>query len=250
MKPIAELSGLDSGRFGIRIAKAFVSDIRDVRLMAREAAELRAAMVIIRTPASALDAAHELERLGGSLMDVLIYCARGVSAPDLEDVGTVNIRTMRSEDVDSVVDIARASFRGYLGHYHTDERLPKHLADEVYISWTERSCRSREVADEVLIADAGKGPIGFMTFRANSPEEGEAIIGGVMPRAQGRGIYRSLLVRGMGWCHARGMARMVVSTQITNVAVQRVWARLGFEPQKSFLTFHLWMDRLTSAPGR
>jgi hypothetical protein len=36
------------------------------------------------------------------------------------------------------------------------------------------------------------------------------------------------------------MARMVVSTQITNLAVQKVWVRQGFELTGSYYTFHLW----------
>ena len=79
-------------------------------------------------------------------------------------------------------------------------------------------------------------------MRLNSPEEGEGVLFGVAPAAQGRGIYRSFMVRGMEWCLAQGTSRMVVSTQITNIAVQKVWTRLGFEPHKSYLTFHRWFD--------
>ena len=35
---------------------------------------------------------------------------------------------------------------------------------------------------------------------------------------------------------------MVLSTQVTNLAVQKVWSRLGFEPSRSYYTFHLWFD--------
>jgi len=42
------------------------------------------------------------------------------------------------------------------------------------------------------------------------------------------------------WFEARGRSRMLISTQITNVAVQKVWIRLGFEPSKSYYTFHKW----------
>ena len=63
---------------------------------------------------------------------------------------------------------------------------------------------------------------------------------GVAPEAQGRGIYRSLMIGAMLWFRTRGTARMVVSTQVTNAAVQKVWTRLGFEPWKSNYTFHKW----------
>jgi hypothetical protein len=48
------------------------------------------------------------------------------------------------------------------------------------------------------------------------------------------------MVAAMAWLAARGRTRMVVSTQITNLAVQKVWARLGFEPSSSYYTLHRW----------
>jgi GNAT superfamily N-acetyltransferase len=86
--------------------------------------------------------------------------------------------------------------------------------------------------------------VGYFTLRLNNLEEGEAVVGGVQYSARGKGIYRSFITRGMEWCLSKGAARMLVSTQITNVAVQKVWARLGFEPSLAFYTFHKWFDKL------
>jgi GNAT superfamily N-acetyltransferase len=84
--------------------------------------------------------------------------------------------------------------------------------------------------------------VGFATLRLNNPEEGEGVLFGVGPLAQGQGIYRSFMIHGMEWCLQQGMTRMVVSTQITNIAVQKVWTRLGFEPSHAYYTFHKWFD--------
>jgi len=108
--------------------------------------------------------------------------------------------------------------------------------------WAFRSCVSRDVADEVLVAHVAGSIIGFFTLRLNSPEEGEAVVGGVAPSARGRGIYRSFIIHGMEWCLSQGATRMLVSTQITNIAVQKVWTRLGFEPSHAYYTFHKWFD--------
>jgi GNAT superfamily N-acetyltransferase len=77
-------------------------------------------------------------------------------------------------------------------------------------------------------------------MRLNSPQESEGVLFGVTPAAQGRGLYRSLMLAGMHWSKLRDAGRMVVSTQITNIAVQKVWTRLGFEPSGSCYTFHKW----------
>jgi GNAT superfamily N-acetyltransferase len=199
--------------------------------------------LIVRCPAGKLDTAQTLEGHGGRLMDVLVYYARDLrKRPIPADTGDVALRPVRPADVATVGVIARQSFQGYFGHYQADPRLDTKLADEVYVSWAERSCLSREVAGEVLIADDGNALLGFATLRMNSPEEGEGVLFGVAPEAQGRGIYRSFMIGGMNWCLTQGATRMVVSTQVTNIAVQKVWTRVGFEPLKSYLTFHCWFD--------
>ncbi len=239
----AELSALDEERFGYRTAKAVVHDDAEAAASVDDAGNLGAKLLIVRCRAEDLHAAQMLEERGARLMDVLVYYARDLRKhPIPADVGGVPVRPLRDGDADAVAAIARDSFAGYLGHYHADPRIDRAKADEVYVSWAYRSCVSRDVAHEVLIADDGAALLGFATLRRNAPDEGEGVLFGVAPAAQGRGIYRSFMIGGMNWCVAQGAARMVVSTQITNIAVQKVWTRLGFEPHKSYLTFHRWFD--------
>jgi GNAT superfamily N-acetyltransferase len=241
--PLAELSPLDEERFGVRTAKAVVKDVAEARSAVEESGALGARMLIVRCPADHLRVAQALEDLGCRVMDVLVYYARELRKhPIPPDTSGVSVRGVREEDAAPVAEIARQSFKGYVGHYHADPRLDPVSADEVYVSWAYRSCLSRDVAGEVLIAEDGASRLGFATLRRNSEEEGEGVLFGVAPAAQGRGIYRSFMIRGMEWCVAQGVSRMVVSTQITNIAVQKVWTRLGFEPHKSYLTFHRWFD--------
>src|SRR5262249_9036400 len=160
-----------------------------------------------------------------------------VSRPIPADDCPVPIRPMRAGEADSVRRIAVEIFRGYFGHYHADPRLDPQQCDAAYVSWAERSCLSKDVAEEVLVAELEGRLVGFITLRRNSAEEGEAVVGGVLPEAQGLGIYRAFLVHSMEWCKAQGCTRMLVSTQVTNNAVQKVWARLGYEPSYSYYTF-------------
>jgi GNAT superfamily N-acetyltransferase len=184
-----------------------------------------------------------MEREGFLLMDTLLYYARNLAtAPVPEDTGSVPIRPVRPGEEDDVMRVAAESFRGYYGHYHADPRLDCEACDAVYSSWAYRSCVSRDVADEVLVADVDGAVAGFATLRLNTPAEGEGVLFGVAPAAQGRGIYRSFMVEAMRWCVEQGAEDMVVSTQVSNTAVQRVWARLGFTASRSYYTFHKWFD--------
>jgi GNAT superfamily N-acetyltransferase len=102
-------------------------------------------------------------------------------------------------------------------------------------------CINRDANTDVLIGEHPAGVVaGFATLRMNSPEEGEGVLFGVHPCAQGRGMYWSFMVKALEWCGQRGASRMVVSTQITNLSVQKVWTRMGFELFSSYYTFHLW----------
>jgi GNAT superfamily N-acetyltransferase len=136
--------------------------------------------------------------------------------------------------------VAAGAFQGYYGHYHADPKLDRNKCDEGYVSWAVRSCTLKQVATEVLVAERDNQIVGFATLRLNSPEEGEGVLFGVAPEAQGIGIYRSFMVSGMQWCKEQQVKRMIVSTQVTNVAVQKVWCRVGFEPAYSYYTFHKW----------
>ncbi|MBZ0288565.1 MAG: GNAT family N-acetyltransferase, partial [Anaerolineae bacterium] len=64
----------------------------------------------------------------------------------------------------------------------------------------------------------------------------------VDPALQGKGVGRGLMIGALLWFEARGIAKMLISTQVTNVASQKVWVRLGFEPSHAFYTFHKWFD--------
>jgi GNAT superfamily N-acetyltransferase len=238
-----ELSPLEEARFGIRTARAPALTVTSLPSVLAFCRAERVRLLIARCRTDDLDAAQALEDAGGRLMDTLVYYARDLRRTPLpSDPRLESIRSVRSADVDALVDIARDAFRGYGGHYHADPRLDRRACDETYVSWIRRSCESREVAADVLVCDIDGAPGAFATMRMNSPEEGEGVLFGVAPRAQGQGVYRALIAKGLAWCHAKDASRMVVSTQVTNLAVQKVWVRLGFEPGSSYYTFHAWLD--------
>lgn len=241
--PPVHLSPIDGECFGISVARAPVVALDTLPAVNDFCGENSIALLIARCPASELRVAQTMERDGFSLMDTLVYYSRDlVKAPIPSDLGKVLIRPIQPGEEDGVKRVAVESFRGYFGHYHADDRLDRKQCDEVYTSWAVRSCTSGDVADEVLVADLGGRIVGFATLRLDSPQEGEGVLFGVAPSAQGHGIYRSFMIGGMDWCLSKGATRMVVSTQITNTAVQKVWARVGFEPSHACYTFHKWFD--------
>jgi GNAT superfamily N-acetyltransferase len=234
------LSPLDSARWQVPTAKAAGVTAQGLPAALAFCRSHRVGFLVARCAADDLAAAQAMEREGFALMDTLVYFSRKLAAETPEDSSGVSTRELREGEGGAVEEIARQAFSGYLGHYHSDPRLDRRQCDEVYIDWARRTCASADPAEGVLVAAAEGRIVAFATMRLNSGDEGEGVLFGVAPAAQGRGIYRSLMIAGMSWCAQRGRSRMVVSTQVTNVAVQKVWTRVGFEPSAAQYTFHKW----------
>jgi GNAT superfamily N-acetyltransferase len=233
-------SDVDSERFGVRVARAHVVRENLPQVLEFCAAE-QINLLIARCATKELRIAQEMEGLGFLLMDTLVYYSFDLMKRAIpEDSPRANVRKFVLDDKSKIEMVAAAAFEGYFGHYHADTRLDRSKCDEGYVSWAVRSCTSKQVASEVLVAELDNNVIGFATLRLNTAEEGEGVLFGVAPEEQGIGIYRSFMVNGMQWCKEQQAKRMVVSTQITNVAVQKVWSRVGFEPADSYYTFHKW----------
>jgi GNAT superfamily N-acetyltransferase len=241
--PQVQLSGIDQERFGICTARASQVTLETLPATLDFCRINDVVLLITRCSAADLAVAQAMERKGFVLMDTLVYYARNLAKiPIPPDTGQVPVRFVQPGEEHDVKAIASESFHGYFGHYHADERLDRVKCDAIYPDWAFRSCVDRDVADEVLVAELDGSIVGFATLRLNSPEEGEGVLFGIAPAAQRRGIYRSFMVRGMEWCLSAGSTRMVVSTQINNIAVQKVWTRVGFEPSHAYYTFHKWFD--------
>jgi ribosomal protein S18 acetylase RimI-like enzyme len=240
---MVSLSALDQERFGIVTARDSLFTAETLTDALRFCQENAVQMLVARCTSDDLPAAQAMEKAGGRLMDTLVYYARDLDRPFPEQGGSVPLRLLRPGDSAGVCQVAAESFRGYLGHYHADPLLDRAKCDEVYVSWAERSCLDRAAASTVLVAEDSGRITGFLTILERSPEEQEIILNGVDPAVQRRGIYRALVLAAMSHAQRNGARRLTVSTQLTNTVVQRTWTKLGFEPFRSYYTFHLWFDR-------
>jgi RimJ/RimL family protein N-acetyltransferase len=200
-------------------------------------------LLIARTPTIGIHAAQAMEEDGYRLMDTLVYYSKPLKdRPLVELDGDVTPRPIQLGEEEGVKQVAETAFRGYSGHYHADQRLPREQCDQVYPSWAYNLCIDKSEDLEVFVVDSQSEITGFGAFRMNNPAEGEGVLFGVSPTFQRRGIYRSILIAGINWCIQSGADRVVSSTQITNIASQRAWIGLGFEPTKAYYTFHKWFD--------
>jgi len=239
----ARFSQLDSDRFGIRVARAQISSGALPQVM-ESCAEQKIDLLVARCAVSDFANIHALESHGFLLTDTLVYYSFDLArrSPPA-DTGEFPVRSLRPEDSEQVQAVAAAAFKGYVGHYHADRRLDRRKCDEAYSDWAARSCVPGLAADHALVAEHGGHVIGFATLRINSPLEVEGLLFAVAPEYQGRGVCRSFMIHSLEWTRSQGAQRMLISTQITNVSMQKVWTRVGFELRYSYYTFHKWFDR-------
>lgn len=242
-EPNVKLSSIDEKRFGVRTARANDITLEGFPQVIQFCREQNVVLLIARTPTVDIKVAQAMEGEGFLLMDTLVYYARGLDDHVfIEYDGDVSPRPIRSGEEEQVKRVAEASFAGYAGHYHADQRLPREQSDQVYPSWAYNLCINRSKNQEVFVVDVNDEIAGFGVFRMNSPAEGEGVLFGVSPDLHRKGIYRSILIAGINWCSQKKANRIISSTQITNLASQRAWIGLGFVPTNAYYTFHKWFE--------
>jgi GNAT superfamily N-acetyltransferase len=233
----------ERARFGYRMARLTLdaacepADAERIMEMCRSA---QVEMLILRLPTDKVALVQALEALEFRSMDCLVYYECRTEGVTAVEPSTVKIREATGQDAAAVAEIARLGFAEYHGHYHADARLDRLKVSGAYIDWAKRSCLDRELASCVYLPIIDGAIAGFITLRQNSPSEGEAVLAAVHPKFAGCGIYGQLVTRSKQWCRDNGMERMVRSTQIGNLKVQRSWSNRGFHLYKSYYTFHRW----------
>lgn len=235
------LSKIDQQRFGVITAKAFLENGDNVLELIEKSQVDLVEFLIVRVPTNQLGVVQLLEQEGFFLADTLVYYLkkRIEHYPDVLPEGYL-MRLATPEDADSVERLALETFHGYQGHYHADPKLKKEDCDLVYSSWAANSCREKNVADAVILVEKNQELAAFATIKVNGQHEIEGVLFGVSPNHRNKNLYLSLMNLSQNWGAHNNFRQMIVSTQITNTVVQKYWCRLGFEPNKSYYTFHKW----------
>ena len=233
----------EQARFGYRMARLILdsacgpADAERITEMSRSSG---VEMLTLRVPTDRVALVQALEALEFRSMDCLVYYECPTEVVSAVKPSTVEIREATVEDATAVAEVARLCFSAYFGHYHADGRLDRVKVSEAYVDWAQRSCADREVASCVYVPIVDQTVVGFIILRQNSPTEGEGVLNAVHPSFAGVGIYGQLIARSKQWCRDNGMKRMVISTQINNLKVQRAWTNRGFRLYKSYYTLHRW----------
>jgi RimJ/RimL family protein N-acetyltransferase len=137
----------------------------------------------------------------------------------------------------AIAEIVRDSFRSYGNHYLANPALSPELALEGYVEWALRSLE-QEPENVLLLTDEDRA-VGMATVAEDSTgNDLEVLLAGIATDHQARGLYAHLFAAIDRSAVERSCRRVIISTQVHNVKVQRAWARLGLKPFAAISTVH------------
>jgi GNAT superfamily N-acetyltransferase len=235
------ISPLEEARFGCRTARANGITSQNLPIVLEFCRNNRIQFLIARCHVSDIQAAQDMEQEGFFITDTLVYYTRDLTKqPIPAENGVAHVRPMKAGEEAKMMEVALESFRNYKGHYHADQRLDRKKCDATYADWARQKYDARAEDDDFWVAELKGRIVGFGALTMNNPDEGELVLAGVHPDFRGLGYYQSLVLKAMEWSLSKGAKRMLISTQLNNFAVQKVWVRLGFEMDRGYYTLHRW----------
>lgn len=176
---------------------------------------------------------------GFHFVDVRMTLTKVVSNMNSESSAVgFTIRGAVDADIPALRAIARNAHHD--SRFYYDAHFPPEKCNEMYETWIEKSVRGW--ARRVLVADAGRGPEGYLTCNLQQSGGGEIGLVGVAEAARGRGVGKSLVREGLQWFAQNGATVVSVVTQGRNASAQRLYQKCGFTSHSVGIWFHRWFN--------
>jgi dTDP-4-amino-4,6-dideoxy-D-galactose acyltransferase len=179
---------------------------------------------------------HLAEQADFHLVDVRLTLEARPGDIDLTGHSDDLVRQALPQDIPLLRDIAASSHTD--SRFYKDPNFSRHLCDEMYRVWIEKSCTGG--AEVVLVANHDSRPAGYISCHVHAGGQGQIGLVGVAPDARNMGIGRMLLQRALCWFHGRRIAEVIVITQGSNVGAQRLYQKSGFRSRNLQLWYHFW----------
>ena len=242
-----EPSDTESRRFGVAVARVEIgpenicsaSDV--VELVERTDADV----VVVRYPADRVAWAAELESAGRFAFhaDTIVYWELTDPSPQELPEG-VTARVARPDESGLVHDLAHSAFADYGSHYRANPLFDR---DDIALGYAEWAAAQVEPAGSAVLVLSHHGKdVAFAAVDLSAPRS-EITLSGVAQWGRGRGAYRASMAIAETASADQRCDALVISTQVHNTVVQRVWAGRGYLPIHTFETVHF--VRRGMAPG-
>lgn len=199
-------------------------------------------LLILRLPVEEKEAVQKLSKLGFPIIhaDNLVYYSVELQKTEISPLkNDLNFVEVTPENMQVLQDMIPLIFKGYKNHYSSNPYLDRKKISEGYIEW---ACSYMyNMKDKIAwLVKKGEQHIGFATCAFDyEKSECEGVLYGVHPDFSGGGVYSDIIRYTQRYFKEKNFSKMIVSTQIQNLAVQKVWARENFRIAYAFDTYHI-----------
>ena len=237
-------SEIESKRFGLRVYRGQYDtfDTSDVEKTIKGG---DFDIIIVRYPTDSINKHFQLECFDNCKIihaDSLVYYVAALQDIDIKPLCNDLWFELVTPETDECLDnLVETIFSGYQNHYYANPCLKKTAIIDGYIEWAKSYAKCESGKTAWLSKDSVTGDlVAFATCSCNLDKtESEGVLYGVMPNYSGRGIYADLIRFTQSYYKKMGVDKMIVSTQLQNYKVQRVWNSHGFKLDHSFETYHI-----------
>ncbi len=233
-------SGLESVASGLSVGRliAWPTGAMDGRSIRRAILESGHDLVVVRSACDdvLLGAQLQCEELVCWQADTLLYFEIPTSEP--VEVGPGSLEPCGLGDVVAVDRMVRDAFADYRNHWAANPALTRMSVTDAYADWTTSSLNDGDRV--VLRYSMQEGETAGICLVDDADETFEEILlAGVVPDQRRQGAYQSMLRHVIARAGSLGKGSVVISTQASNTAVMRAWARVGMLPTISLNTLHV-----------
>ena len=240
-----EFSKPDSERFGLRVFRGCLESV-DERALFHQIASKNVDVAIIRTPAGA-GAGFGLQRLGRYGLhpihaDTLVHYEVDLSVYEPTPLKNADLTFVKAtaSDQAELDKLVLSTFADYVSHYHANPILDPAKILPGYVEWASNYISNLTEDRMTWIARRAGEIVAFACCQADAGNScGHGILYGVHPNHSGGGLYGDLIRYTQTKFQERGFRSMQVSTQVWNLAVQKVWGREGFRMSTILDTWHV-----------
>lgn len=242
MTALFEPAPLESARFGLVVARGSLAAAPDPQELRAAVLQARLDLLVLRIDAGDGRQSSRLAQSGLPCLhaDTLVTwsCPLQQIEPAALRHQQLDLRTASAADGLQLDTLMDGVFSAYANHYTANPLLSAAAALAGYREWARSHI---DQPDRLCWLSHEDGVVTGMACSRHDSATGIAVgvLHGIAPGHGRRGVYTDL-IRATQWHYRKaGFQRLDISTQAANLAVQRVWAREGFRPERTEHTWHL-----------
>ncbi|MCZ8021369.1 MAG: GNAT family N-acetyltransferase [Cyclobacteriaceae bacterium] len=230
-------SKAESDRFGYRIFRGNLDEIQIDQILSillKENVEI----AIVRLPVKNVRVVQHLQKnnIQFILADTLLYYTLHPTATPTEINYGIEVEPYQDYHSEILNHLVHSIFSAYKNHYSHNALLNSQFIAPGYFEWITTTCKGQQ--GKCWLLKYNQQFAGFIACKFTD-KTCEIILNGVLPAFANRGIYTNGLKHVIHYCEQNQYTTILISTQIDNVKVQRVWQNLNFKLSHGYYTIHI-----------